>query len=263
MMSDEAMPSLTRDRWYGGRVVISQPAKGFRATTDAILLAAAIPKNTQHVLELGAGIGAASLALAIRLTSLQITAVEGDDMIAALLELNITENDLSDRITAYCDDALMPAPPWEGRHDLVMINPPYNDISSTLSEDERRQKAMAVDNLVAWIDAAACALVQKGRLVMISRADRVDELISGLGHAFGDLSMRSVHTLPDHPAKRVLISGRKGVVGPATILPSLTLHVKPDILTDEMAAISDDKAAINMIPPGRHLAKLRLPPSLA
>jgi tRNA1(Val) A37 N6-methylase TrmN6 len=263
MMNDEIMPPLTQDSWYNGNVVISQPAKGFRATTDAILLAAAIPQDTQHVLELGAGVGAASLALAARVGGLKITAVERDEAIEILLRKNISDNNLSDRIMAYCDDALRDAPPWEGRHDLVMINPPYNDVTSTRSSDEKRFKAMAADDFVAWIDAAVLALVPKGRVVMISRADRLDELIAGMSYAFGDLSMRAVHTMPDQPAKRVLISGRKGVKGPVTVLPSLTINTSTGVMSDEMTAINHDKAAIDMIPPGRHIAKLRLPLSSA
>jgi tRNA1(Val) A37 N6-methylase TrmN6 len=259
MTSKKVMPSLTQDSWYDDNIVISQPAKGFRATTDAILLAAAIPRDAQHVLELGAGVGAASLALATRLNGPRITAVERDEVMATLLEQNIADNNLSDRIKACCDDAFKPDPPWQGMHDLVMINPPYNDITSTLSGNESRLKAMAADDLTKWIEAAALALVPKGRLVMISRADRLDELISGAGRVFGDLSMRAVHTITGQPAKRVLISGRKGVEGPVTILPPLNIHAKPETLTKEMAAINRDKAAIDMIPPERDLAKLRLP----
>ncbi|MEM6466501.1 MAG: methyltransferase, partial [Pseudomonadota bacterium] len=48
------MSELRTDAYLGGRVQITQPAKGYRAGTDPVLLAAAVPALAgQTVLELG------------------------------------------------------------------------------------------------------------------------------------------------------------------------------------------------------------------
>ncbi|KGJ16313.1 methyltransferase, partial [Paracoccus sanguinis] len=55
-MSD---PAGTRDdAFLGGRLVLRQPARGYRAGMDAVLLAAACPARPgARVLELGCGAG--------------------------------------------------------------------------------------------------------------------------------------------------------------------------------------------------------------
>ncbi|MCE2517186.1 MAG: methyltransferase [Alphaproteobacteria bacterium] len=254
-----APQDLTCDRWYDGSLTLRQPARGFRATTDAILLAAAIPLDVQHPLELGAGAGAVTIALAARLPKLPITAIERDPDMAALLARNAEDNGFSDRITIITSDALLAKAPWHGRHDLVLANPPYNDISSSLSANDHRKASMAAADLGAWVMASAGALAPKGRMVMISRADRLDEVLAALPPIFGDVSLRAIHSLPDAPASRVLITARKGISGALTMLPPLILRKDAENLTAEMDAISHHRAAIDLLPPGRNFGKVRLP----
>ena len=55
---------LTEDAVLGGRLRLTQPRRGHRVGHDAILLAAATPAHAgEHVVDLGAGVGAAGLAL--------------------------------------------------------------------------------------------------------------------------------------------------------------------------------------------------------
>ena len=264
-MMSEPLPPLTSDAFYGGRIMLNQPEDGFRATSDALLLAAAVPSGYRRVLELGAGVGSASLALAARRAGeedgrgLHITAVERDPVITEILRLNITQNKMDDVITAHQGDALAVPSPWARQHDLVMINPPYNDVRSTLSESARRHDAMAADDMTAWIDAGYHGLADKGRLVMISRADRLDELIDGMQSKFGDLSMVAIHPGPDRPAKRVILSGRKGVDGPFHILPPFMMRDSADSESPAMRAISHDAARLEITPPGRDIGRVRLP----
>lgn len=251
--------ALTRDQWYDGSLHLWQPRDGFRATTDAVLLAAAIPATARRVIELGAGSGAASLALACRLPSVSITAVERDPLMATLLARNIAENGAS-KMTAIAADIFDPnaAEAWRGQHDLAFCNPPYNDAASSLSGDARRRGAMAADDLGAWITAAANAVADRGRVCLISRSDRLDEILAGLASAqAGEVVVRPVHGRADQPAKRVLVSARKGIAGPLTLLPALILR-DPDGLTPAMAAISHQRGAIDLLPPGRQQRPVRL-----
>ncbi|MEL6264223.1 MAG: methyltransferase, partial [Pseudomonadota bacterium] len=62
---------MTHDRLLGGRVGLTQPRQGYRAATDPVLLAAAVPAAAgETVLELGIGAGAAVLCLAARVPGL-------------------------------------------------------------------------------------------------------------------------------------------------------------------------------------------------
>ncbi|MEO0760305.1 MAG: hypothetical protein AAFZ09_00575, partial [Pseudomonadota bacterium] len=66
-VAEAALGPLTHDRLLGGRVGLNQPLSGYRAATDPVLLAAAVPAaGGETVLELGIGAGAAVLCLAAR-----------------------------------------------------------------------------------------------------------------------------------------------------------------------------------------------------
>ena len=263
-------PPLTHDRWYDGSLTLWQPEAGFRATTDAVLLAASIPDSTRHAIELGAGGGAASLALAMRfkamrlpsigLEGLTITAVERDPLMAELLHRNIAENGFADSIRAVEADIFDPsmAKAWQGRHDLAFCNPPYNDVASSQSGDARRRGAVAADDLGGWVDAALGCLAARGRIVMISRSDRLDEILAALSRAdTGEVVIRPVHGQVGNPAIRVLMTARKGISGPMTLLPPLVLR-QGDGLTPEMERISHQRAAIDLLAPGRKQGAVRL-----
>ncbi|MCC7428595.1 MAG: methyltransferase, partial [Alphaproteobacteria bacterium] len=58
----DALGPLSEDRLLGGRVVLRQPVRGYRAAIDPVLLAAFVPARAgEHVLEGGIGAGAAAL----------------------------------------------------------------------------------------------------------------------------------------------------------------------------------------------------------
>ena len=62
---------VTDDGVLGGRLKLLQPRRGHRFGHDAILLAAAVAAEPgEHTVDLGAGVGAAGLALAQRVPGL-------------------------------------------------------------------------------------------------------------------------------------------------------------------------------------------------
>src|SRR3954471_19957724 len=90
-MADE----ITEDAVLGGRLSLRQPRRGHRFGHDTILLAAATPARArEHALELGAGVGAAGLALAQRVPSLDVTLIEIDPELAGLAAENAERNGL-------------------------------------------------------------------------------------------------------------------------------------------------------------------------
>jgi tRNA1(Val) A37 N6-methylase TrmN6 len=76
---------LTEDGFLGGRLRLRQPKSGHRAGHDAMLLAAATAaKPGDRVVDLGAGVGAAGLAVAKRVGALRLALVEIDERLVAL-----------------------------------------------------------------------------------------------------------------------------------------------------------------------------------
>jgi len=106
------MPAdVTEDAVLGGRLRLRQPGRGHRVGHDAILLAAACPARAgDAVVDLGAGVGAAGLALAARVPGVIVTLVEIDPELAVLAEENARLNELSARVRTveYGDAAELP-----------------------------------------------------------------------------------------------------------------------------------------------------------
>ena len=98
-MAAESEPETTEDAVLGGRLILRQPRRGHRVGHDAILLAAATDARPgEHAVELGAGVGAAGLALAQRVAGVTVTLVEIDPALAALARDNAARNGLGDRV---------------------------------------------------------------------------------------------------------------------------------------------------------------------
>ena len=255
---------LTCNSWYDGSLKLVQAKKGLRATTDAVLLAASVPTSAQHPLELGAGAGAVCLAFARRCEGVPISAVEIDPIQSELLRYNIIENGFIDLIKVHESDACASVASWHGQHDVVLMNPPYNDKESSLSSDKMRRQSMAVGDLGEWIEAGYKALLTKGYLVMISRTDRLAEILSVMSGArrgvrFGDISIKPVHSFANKAAGRVLLLARKDSGGGLSLLPPLILRQSAEILDPVMYEIENNRRGINLLPEGRHYRLPRLP----
>ena len=70
----EAALDITEDAFLGGQLLLKQKRSGHRAGHDAILLAAATEAQAgDRVVDFGAGVGAAGLALARRVSGIKLT----------------------------------------------------------------------------------------------------------------------------------------------------------------------------------------------
>lgn len=232
MTAPDTTFETTEDRALGGRLTLRQPRRGHRFGHDAILLAAAaMATDRETVVELGAGVGAAGLALAHRVPGLHVVLAEIDPALAALAQENAQRNGLADRVRAVACDVTQPGlaarlgmAPQSA--DGVLMNPPFNDAGrQNVSPDASRRRAHAGDaeTLPRWIAAAAGLLKPKGVLTLIWRADGLAAVHAALSGAFGDLAVREVYPRPGKPAIRVLVRAVKGGAAVAATLPGLML----------------------------------------
>ncbi|SNS15689.1 tRNA1(Val) (adenine(37)-N6)-methyltransferase [Tropicimonas sediminicola] len=219
---DEA---LTCDAYLGGRLSISQPKKGYRAGIDPVLLAAACPARAgETVLELGCGVGTASLCLAVRVPGLQLTGVERQPDIAEIARLNARAASASlDIVTA--DLADLPASLRQRGFDHVIANPPYFLRSdSHASGHAAREAAMGEETpLETWLDVAARRLVPGGSLTMIHRAERLGDLLSGL-RGLGSVQIQPLSPRRGRDARLLLMRARKGGRTPLRLHAPLVVH---------------------------------------
>jgi tRNA1(Val) A37 N6-methylase TrmN6 len=223
----------TEDAVLGGRLVLRQPRRGHRVGHDAILLAVATEALPgEHAIELGAGVGAAGLALAQRIAGLTMTLAEVDPALAALAEDNARRNALGDRVRVAVLDVTAPDGEFAnagirpGSAARVLMNPPFNDAArQNVSPDPLRRLAHAgsADTLPRWVGRAAWLLALSGTLTLIWRADGLDDVLAALGTGFA-VTVRPVYPRPDAAAIRVLVRAIKGSRAPLSLVPGLTLN---------------------------------------
>ena len=228
-----APDDTTEDAVLGGRLVLRQPRRGHRFGHDAILLAAAVDARAgDQAVELGAGVGAAGLALAWRVPGLKVALVEIEAALAALAAENAARNDLVARVSVATLDVTAPAadfaraalPPESVQH--VLMNPPFNDPArQNVSPDPARRRAHAAspDTLARWVARASSLLARGGTLTLIWRAAGLAEVLAALAD-FGTIAIVPVHPRPQVAAIRVLVRAAKGGGAPLTLLPPLILN---------------------------------------
>lgn len=223
----------SEDAVLGGRLRLRQPLAGHRVGHDAILLAAATGGRAgEHAIDLGAGIGAAGLALAARVAGLKVTLVEIDAALGRLAADNAQLNKLDERVNVLaCDaedvEALAAAGFAPGCADRVLMNPPFHDATrQNLSPDPRRRLAHAAAPglLPRWIASAAHLLKPQGVLTLIWRADALAEVQRALTTEFGGIAVLPVYPRPDAPAIRVLVRAVKSDGGAGMTYPGLILN---------------------------------------
>ncbi|MEM7444549.1 MAG: methyltransferase [Pseudomonadota bacterium] len=247
MATEPATQTLeTDDRLLGGRVRLTQPRAGYRAAIDPILLAAAVPaKKGQSVLDLGAGTGAVSLCLSARVAGLSVTALERQPDVVDLCQRNVAANDLAGAIRVHAAD-LVPLPgSLEASFDHVVANPPFlGRREGTRPPDVSRAAAHADAELSDWLEAAHRALVPKGWLTMIHRADRYDRIVTGLAGRFGAITLIPLWPRQGIAAKRVIVRARKGVRSPGELDAGLVLHDDQGGFSKAALAVLRDMAPI-------------------
>ena len=230
-MTDPA-GEVTEDAFLGGRLRLRQPKSGHRAGHDAMLLAAATSaRSGDRVVDFGAGIGAAGLAVARRVAGIELVLVEIDEALAELARGNAASNaipadvivlDVTSAADAFAASGLPP-----DSVDAVLMNPPFNDpVRHRASPDKARETAHVATaaTLETWIHAARRILKSGGVLTLIWRADGLAEVLAALDRGFGNLAILPVHGDAKKPAIRVLVRAVKGGKAPTQMHAALVLN---------------------------------------
>ena len=89
-------------------------------------------------------------------------------------------------------------------------------------------------------------LARKGTLTVIHRADRLDAVLAGLDGRAGDVAVLPLWPKAGKAARRVVVSARKGVAGPARLLPGLVLHEADGRYTAAADAVLREGAALDL-----------------
>lgn len=250
-MTDPILPSAPPERTLllGGRVILYQPAAGYRAAIDPVLLAACVPAAAgERVLDLGCGAGAALLCLAARCPALSLTGLEIQPEAAALARHSAQENGWTARCTIVEGDVERPpAQLLPNGFDHVMTNPPFwpaGRHSPSPVPGKATSHGEGTADLGHFIQAALRLLKSGGSLSVIFPAERLASLLALMEGRFGDIAVLPLWPRAGMPAKRVIVQGRRDRRSPLRLLPGLVLHGQGQGFTPATERILRDAAPL-------------------
>ena len=231
----------TIDAFHRGRFHLVQPkGRGHRAGMDAMLLAALVDAaGAVRVADLGAGAGAAGLAVAARLPHAEVLLVERSSAMADFarkslqLDLNASFRDrvsvLEADVTLTGRARLAAGLPDDHFHHVIM-NPPYNDASDRKAPDPLKAEAHAMtENLFdRWIRTAGAIMVPGGQLSLIARPQSIAEIIDACGRRFGGVEITAIHPRDGECATRILVTAIKGSRSRLKLRAPLLMHDDPE-----------------------------------
>ncbi len=219
-------PDTTVNAFLGGQLQIEQPASGYRAGIDPVLLAASIPARAGDTgLDLGCGAGVAGLCLARRVPGVHVTGAEVQPDLAALAMANAARNDLPLEVIR-ADVANLPKPLKERQFSHVFANPPYFDrTASTRAPDTGRETAMGeATPLDVWVDTATRRVAPGGTVTFIHRAETLPRLLGLMRTGLGGLTVLPLIPRRGRAARLVLIRGVKGGRADFRLVDGWLLH---------------------------------------
>jgi tRNA1(Val) A37 N6-methylase TrmN6 len=248
---------LTEDAFLGGQLRLRQRKSGHRAGHDAVLLAAATPALSGHrVIDFGAGVGAAGLALARRVTGIDLVLVEIDAGLAELARDNVRSNAIPAEIIVLDVNAAAEAFAAAGltpdSADVVLMNPPFNDPARHRASPEKTREIAHVataETLQGWIHAARRTLKSGGVLSLIWRADGLAEVLAALDRGFGSLAILPVHGDPAAPAIRIVVRAIKGGKAPTRLYAALMLNDESGVPNKQMQEVLAGKGVLPLAIP--------------
>lgn len=244
----------TQNEYLGGVVQIVQPAKGYRAGVDPVLLAASIPaRSGQSVLELGTGVGTAALCLARRVNGISITGIELQEDYAALARHNGELNGVEFEVLTH-DLADLPADFRQRQFDHVIANPPYFDrTAGHAAADKGRETAMGEDTpLATWLKVASKRVAPKGYVTFIHRSERLGDLLARLPSVLGSIQIQPLTPRAGRDSHLIILRARHSGRSPTRLHSPIVMHENDAHLadaedyTDHIKAVLRDGEPLNM-----------------
>lgn len=237
----------SHDYLLNKKVKIYQPQNGYRASSDAVWLAAAVNNVCQResILDVGAGSGAVSLCLAERFGNMQvtITGVEKQEILADAAVLSAKENDFG--FVNFVRADIFEAKLNPCSFDHVVTNPPY---ASADMPSPNTSKAAAHNfsntDLAKWLNFCIKMLRPKGHLYVINRTEALAEIIVSLRGKAGKIEVFPLYSKSGQPAKRVIVRAQKDAKAPLVIHPGIIVHNEDGSYSPKAQSILRDGDAI-------------------
>lgn len=245
------------DSFHRGAFHVLQPLDGHRSGIDAMILAAAVPSSfSGAICDLGAGAGAAGLAVAARCPQAQVTLIDNAPHLTALARRTLTlagNRALAPRVQVVEADVTERRPQREAAgltdngFDFAIMNPPFNDARDRQTPDDAKRAAhvMRGDLFSDWVRTAAALVKTRGSLALIARPQSIADILAALDGRFGATRIMPVHARPHEAAIRVVVHAQRASRASLSFSPALVLHGETgSAFTPQADAINNGRASL-------------------
>ncbi len=220
----------TEDYLLDKQIKIFQPVDGYRASSDAVLLAGFVSniKKNSTILDVGSGTGAVSLCLAQRFARKEskIYGLELQPQLAELANYSAKQNNFD--FLQYINADIRKG--FKGEinpcsFDVVVTNPPYSEHDMPSPNQSKATAHNHSDfSLENWLLFCLKAVKPLGKIYMINRAEALPEICRILSGKAGNLTVLPIYSKQGQNAKRVLVCAQKDSKAPCRILPPFITH---------------------------------------
>jgi len=235
-MQQEA-ETQTTDIFHRGRFCLVQPVvQGHRSGVDAMLLAGAVPQDfSGRLADLGAGAGAAGLAVAARCPEAQVALVENSPFMLEFSRKTFEHQQntaLKPRLEIIAADvtltgkARVAAGLADNAFDFAIMNPPFNARRDRATPDVEKAKAHVMDDGLwqAWIRTAAAIVRPRGSFALIARPISIAEILAALAGRFGGVKIVPIYPRAGGQAIRIVVAAMRASRAGLQFAPPLVLH---------------------------------------
>jgi tRNA1(Val) A37 N6-methylase TrmN6 len=237
MNLETELPAHTVDGFHNGRFMLVQPKGiGHRSGIDAMLLASCVPSDfSGRLADLGAGAGAAGLAVASRCSACTVALVELDRLMLSCAQETIIHPSnqwLATRICVIESDMALTGKLrsasglLDNHFDFVIMNPPFNLARDRVTPDPVKAKAHVMTDgmFEAWLRTAAAIVRPGGGVAIIARPQSVADIIAAMKGRFGALRIVPVQPRAREAAIRIIVTGTRASRAPLSFEPAIVLH---------------------------------------
>ena len=201
-----------------------------------MILAAAVPSGfSGHLADLGAGAGAAGLAVASRCPQARVTLIERDPLMidhASKTLKHESNQSLAPRVSLIESDVTL-----TGKHrvaagladnafDFAVFNPPFNPARDRQTPDPLKAAAHVMDDglFENWLRTVAAIVKPGGGMALIARPQSIAEILAALKGRFGALCIVPVHPREGEAAIRIVVMATHGSRAAMRLESPLILH---------------------------------------
>jgi tRNA1(Val) A37 N6-methylase TrmN6 len=240
----------TLDAFHRGKFWLVQPKNGgHRAGMDAMMLAAAVPSGfAGHIADLGAGAGAAGLAVIARCPKAHATLIELAPEMAAFAERTLAHPDnagIAPRARIVTADVGLTGKKRQDAgledhvFDFAIMNPPFNSAADRSTPNALKRTAHVMEDglFEAWLRTAAAIVKPRGGVAIIARPQSLAPILASLASRFGAARILPIHPRIDMPAIRIIVRAVRGSRAGLSLEPPLFLH---EAGSDRFSARADD-----------------------